>query len=237
MEDVDHVVVGFKAFDKAVDVLLLLGCELAHREGDALELERLDLIAIVLKVLGYGAVVLEIGIYHNLVLVAEDLVDVAVDKLKLKLVHIDVVAPSNDEAALAFKEKVVHTHRAQLAFAANESGADVGDGTCGVVGGCLDHESGAVRTFAIVDDLLVGRLVLLGGALDGAFHVLFGHTLALGGLHQQSQSQVARRVGAAGKDGQFYLFSYFGEGAGHMSPPFQFSCFAVFKCSSHWVRF
>ena len=51
MEDVDHVVVSFKTLDKAIDILLLLGRKLTHSEGDTLELERLDLIALVLKVL------------------------------------------------------------------------------------------------------------------------------------------------------------------------------------------
>ena len=39
MEDVDDVVVGFEALDEAVDILLLLGREFAHRERDALEFE------------------------------------------------------------------------------------------------------------------------------------------------------------------------------------------------------
>ena len=42
VEDVDHVVVVFEAFDEGVHLLLLLGRELAHGQRDALELERLD---------------------------------------------------------------------------------------------------------------------------------------------------------------------------------------------------
>ena len=73
-------------------------------------------------------------------------------------------------------------------LAAHEGGAEVGDGTRGVVSGGLDDDGYAVGAFAVIDDLFVGRFVLLGGALDGAFDVLLGHGLALGGLHEQAQA-------------------------------------------------
>ena len=143
--------------------------------------------------------------------------------------------PGDDEGALALEEEVIHAHGAQFALAAHEGGAEVSDGARGVIGGSLHDDGGAVGAFAVVDDLFVGRLVLLGGALDGAFHILLGHRLTLGGLHQQAQTQVGRGIGATGKDGQFNFLTNLGEGAGHVAPTFQFSCFAVFKCATHSI--
>ena len=233
MEDVDYIVVVFEAFDEAVDVFLLLGREFAHGEGDALELKGLDFEAVVFEVLGDGTVVFEVGIDHDFVFVAEDLVDVVVDELEFEFVHVDALFVGDDKGAFALEEEVVHAHGAELAFAADEGGADVGDGARGVVGGCFDDEGGTVGAFAVIDYLFVGGLVFLGGALDGAFDVLFRHALALGGGHEQAETEIAGGVGAAGKYGEFDFFSDFGEGAGHVSPPFQLACFAIFKRSSH----
>ena len=112
MEDVDDIVVGFEAFDEAVDVLLLLGAELAEGEGDALELEGFDLQSLILQVFGDGSVVLEVGIDEDFVFVAEDFVDVAVDELEFEFVHVDIVTPGDDEGAFALEEEVVHAHGA-----------------------------------------------------------------------------------------------------------------------------
>ena len=89
--------------------------------------------------------------------------------------------------------------------------------------------------FAVVDDFFVGRLVFLGGTLDGALDILLGHALALGGGHEQTKTEVAGGVGTAGDDGQLNFFSNLGERAGHVTPTFQFTCFTVFKRSTHNV--
>ena len=52
-------------------------------------------------------------------------------------------------------------------------------------------------------------------------------------LDQDAQARVARRIGPGGLDGDFDLLTQFGERAGHVSPPFQFSRFAILKGSSH----
>jgi len=125
VEDVDNVVVVLQSLDEVVDILLLLGRQLAHGEGDALKLERLDFVAFVFKIFRYRPIVLEVSVNHYLVFIAEHLVDVVVYQLKLQLVHVDVVALGHHEAALPFEEEVVHSHGAQLALAAHEGGTEV----------------------------------------------------------------------------------------------------------------
>ena len=235
MEDIDHVVVVFETLDESIDIFLLFGREFAHGEGDTLEFERFDFKSFILKELGNGAVVLEVGVDHDFILVAEHFVDVVVDKLKLQFVHIGAFFVGDDEGAFALEEEVVHAHGAQFTLAAYKGGTDVGNGAGGIVGGCLDDEGGAMGAFAVVDDFFVGRLVFLGGTLDGALDILLGHALALGGGHEQTKTEVAGGVGTAGNDGQLNFFSNLGERAGHVTPTFQFTCFTVFKRSTHNV--
>ena len=71
MEDIDHVVVVFETLDESVDIFLLFGREFAHGEGDTLEFERLDFKPFILKELGDGPVVLEVGVDHDFVFITE----------------------------------------------------------------------------------------------------------------------------------------------------------------------
>ena len=235
VEDIDHVVVVFETLDESIDIFLLFGREFAHGERDTLEFEGFDFKPFILKELGDGPVVLEVGVDHDFVFIAEHFVDVVVDKLKLQFVHIGAFFVGDDEGAFALEEEVVHAHGAQLSLAAYKGGTNVGDGAGWVVGGSFDDEGGAVGAFAVVDDFFVGRLVFLGGTLDGALDILLGHALALGGGHEQTKTEVAGGVGTAGNDGQLNFFSNLGERAGHVTPTFQFTCFTVFKRSTHNV--
>lgn len=66
-------------------------------------------------------------------------------------------------------------------------------------------------------------------------YVLQIHVLGLGVLNQNAQAGVARRVGTSGLDGDLDLFAQLGEGAGHVTPAFHFSRFAILKGSSHKI--
>ena len=122
---------------------------------------------------------------------------------------------------------------AQRTAALVEIHADVGHRAVGIVGRSLHEEGDAVRAVAFVDHLLVIGGILLGGTLDGTLDVLLGHVLGLGVLNQNAQAGVARRVGTSGLDGDLDLFAQLGEGAGHVTPAFHFSRFAILKGSSH----
>ena len=233
MEHVHNIVVVLETLEEPVDLLLFLFGEFTCGKRDALEFEGLDFKTFIFKELGYGTIVGEVSVDKDFILITEDLVDIAVDEFKLELVHINIVAPSDDEGTLALEEEVIHTHGAELALTTDEGSTEIGDSAGRIVCGGLDDYGNTVRTFAVVDDLLVGRLVLLSGTLDSAFDILLGHRLALGGLHEQTQAEVARGIGTASEDGQFDFLTNLGEGTGHMAPTFQFSCFTVFKCSSH----
>ena len=156
MEHIDDIIVILEAFNQTINVFLLLGSEFTHGEGNTLKLETLNLKTLVLEELGDGTVVLEVSIDENFILIAEHLVDVAVDKFKLKLVHVDTVLPGDNEGTLALEEEVVHTHGTQFTLATHKGGTEVGNGTSGVVGGSLDNNGGAVRSLAVIDDLFVG---------------------------------------------------------------------------------
>ena len=140
VEDIDHVVVVFETLDESIDIFLLFGREFAHGEGDTLEFERFDFKSFILKELGDGPVVLEVGVDHDFVFITEHFVDVVVDKLKLQFVHIGAFFVGDDEGAFALEEEVVHAHGAEFAFAADEGGAEVGYGASWVVGGGLHQK-------------------------------------------------------------------------------------------------
>ena len=111
--------------------------------------------------------------------------------------------------------------------------AQVGHGAGGVVGSGLHEHGDAMRSKSLVDHLLVVAGIFLACLLDGAFHGVLRHVGRLGVGHEGTQARVGRGVGTTGLDGHGDFLTDLGERAGHAAPTFQFSCFAIFKSSSH----
>ena len=89
----------------------------------------------------------------------------------------------------------------EVAVAAREQRAEVGDGPVDVVRRGLDEQRDAVGAVALVEHLVVARGVLAHGPLDGGVHLLLGHVDALGVLHHPPELRVHVGVRATGFDG------------------------------------
>ena len=232
---VHHVVVLFEFLDQLLDRFAAFGVKLLHVGGDTHRLARDDLEALVVEPLLDGAERFVGGVNRDAVLLGVELVDPQVDHLQLQLLGIDTLGSAELEDALMVEQEAHRAAVAQRAAAFVKIHAHVGHGAVGVVGGRFDEERNAVRAVSLVDHLLVVGGILLGGPLDGPFDVLLGHVLGLGVLNQNAQAGVARRVGTSGLDGDLDLFAQLGEGAGHVTPAFHFSRFAILKGSSHKI--
>ena len=87
---------------------------------------------------------------------------------------------------------------------------------------------------SFVVHFLVVAGVLAHGVFNGALDVVLGHVLALGIGDNGAKGGVHVGVGASGFYCDGDLLANLCECLGHMAPSFQFRCFAIFKCSSHF---
>lgn len=190
MEHVCYVVVVLNAFEELLHLGGLVGAEGFGVVGYALELEAQDVVALLLEVALYGAELGEVGVDHHAVVVGEHLLGTVVDELELEVLHVESLLGLDAERAFALEQEVEHADGAKRAAVLVEVVADVGHGAGGVVGGGFHHYGDARWPVAAVNHLFVVGGVLVGGAFDGALHVVLGHALGLGGLHEQSQAWV-----------------------------------------------
>ena len=90
-----------------------------------------------------------------------------------------------------------------------------------------------MRSISLKDNLLVIALILVACTLDGTLDVVFRHILAACCLKQSPETRVTGNIRTALFDGDGDFFSYFGECAGHVTPPFELPLFSELKCPSH----
>ncbi len=114
-----------------------------------------------------------------------------------------------------------------------EGGADVGEGTVGVLGGTFHEDEAAVGAFALVVDLGDVANVLTGSAFDRFVDVVLGHVLRLGVQDGGAEGGVGIRVRPSGFRGHRDGGGEFRENARHFPPTFLFGASSNFKCSSH----
>ena len=140
------------------------------------------------------------------------------------------------ENAFVVEKECERAHCSEVSRELVENGTHVGHRSRGVVGERVDENGDSVGAVSLVGHALVVALVFAHCVLNGALNVVVGHVFALGVGNDCAQVRVVFRLRSAFLNCNGYLFSNLGESAGHVSPPFQFRCFAVFKCSSHWFE-
>ena len=102
-----------------------------------------------------------------------------------------------------------------------------------VVCSCFYNDGNAIRCISFISDFLVIRSIFRDCSFDSPFYIFFRHIFSLGILNQNTKTGIVCWVGATGFYGNIDFFSDSGKRTGHITPSFQFACFAVFKRSSH----
>ena len=233
--DIRDILVLLKLSEELGDARNLVVSQSLGVVGDARELGRHNLEAVVLKIFlnGGKALVFSVDVDLVLLLVKEDLRDAEVDELELKLLEVDALFVLYDEVALVLEHESYAARRAESAPELGEVAADVGDCAVGVVGGSLDEYRNAMGAVALVDHFLVVRLVLAACLFDGALNVLLRHVLCLGVLNDGSELRIGMGIGSAGLDGYDDLFANSSKSPGHIAPSLHLAGLTVFKRSSH----
>ena len=156
-----------------------------------------------------------------------------IDQLELQFIQINTVLHRHGEASLAVEKELQRTLCTQCAAELGEVRTDVRYRTHVVVRSGLYEDSHAVRTVSFVIDLLVSLRRFIRCFFDRAVDIVLRHVLALTLLDQRTQTRVGIRIRTTLTSSNSDFLTQFGKCTGHMSPTFQFSCFAIFKRSSH----
>ena len=163
-----------------------------------------------------------------------EFVNAVVDELEFEVVEADTVLRFDFEYGFVVEEESKGALSTEVAAEFVEIRAYICHGA-GVVVSCSFHEdSDAVRAVSFVSDFLVVVCVFVGSLLDSALNSVFGHVCGFGVLHKRTETGVGVWVGTACFGGYGDFLAYARESTRHIAPAFEFTGFAVFKCSSHW---
>ena len=192
-----------------------------------------DFEAVVFEILLNAGVFLESTVDYDVVFVLVEFVNAVVDEFEFEVFERNAVLRLDVEHTLVFEHKREAARGAEVAAKLVEIAAHVGYGASVVVGGSFHNDSDAKGAVSFVYDFLVVACILVGGLLDGAVDGVLRHVCSLGVSHEGTEARVGLRVRTAGLDGDGDFLTDFSECARHIAPSFQFSCFAIFKRSSH----